>query len=448
MRSVCRAWPARMPAFCKWRRAAGAADRWLAEWMALALIIACAAPAFADDDGAADDGFTLTPEYFEFYGEMEGEANLFLRSARFAGQTRDHVSFAIEPTAFAEWADGDLTATFTPFARVDSADTNRSHMDIREAKIDYISGDWDATVGVDTVFWGKTEAVHLVDIINQTDAIEDLDDEAALGQPMVRVAYLTDLGKFSAYYLPYVRLRTFPGENGRLRGALPVNNDQARVNADGDRFAPSFALRFAGVFGDADIGVSAFHGISRDPGFAPTDFVLVGGVPTPTALAPVYDRITQVGFDGQYTSGPTLYKGEAIFRTGQTDLRARERDFVAFTGGLEYTLFGVYENADLGLIGEYAFDSRGDDATTTFQNDIILGARLALNDEDDTSLLVTSAVDHQHGVASFRLEAQTRVAAGLVAGLEGSLFVNGDDDPLAADFQDDSFLRLKLTYFW
>ncbi len=423
---------------------AGAGGKWLAEWLALAAIIACAAPVFAEEKG----GFSLAPEYYEFYGEAEAEGTLFMRSARFAGQRRDHVSFAVEPTLFGEWADGDITATFTPFARVDSADTNRSHVDIREAKIDYSSGDWEATVGVDTVFWGKTEAVHLVDIINQTDGVEDLDDEAALGQPMVRVAYLADIGEFSAYYLPYVRLRTVAGAEGRLRGALPVNNDQAQINARGDRFAPSFALRYAGVIGDADIGVSGFHGISRDPGFIPTDFVLVGGVPTPTALAPVYDKITQIGFDGQYTDGPTLYKGEAIFRTGQTDLRGRRRDFVAVTGGLEYTLFGVYENADLGLIGEYAFDSRGDDATSTFQNDVIVGARLALNDEDDTSVLLTSAVDHQHGVAAFRLEAQRRVAEGLVASIEGSLFANNEDDPLAADFQDDSFLRLKLTYFW
>ena len=206
MRSASRKWPGDMSGdlsfFRKWRLPPGAGGKWLAEWLALAAIIVCALPAFAEDEGR----FALAPEYFEFYGEMEGEANLFLRSPRFAGQRRDHVSFAIEPTAFAEWADGDLTATFTPFARVDSADTNRTHVDIREAKIDYVSGDWDGTIGIDTVFWGKTEAVHLVDIINQTDAVEDLDDEAALGQPLVRVAYLTDVGTFSAFYLPYVRL--------------------------------------------------------------------------------------------------------------------------------------------------------------------------------------------------------------------------------------------------
>ena len=115
-----------------WKLPAGARGKWAAEWLALALVVGCALPVFADDDPA----LSLAPEFHEFYGEAEVEGNLFLRSPRFAGQRRDHVSFAIEPTLFAEWADGDLTATFTPFARVDSADTNRSHVDIREAKID------------------------------------------------------------------------------------------------------------------------------------------------------------------------------------------------------------------------------------------------------------------------------------------------------------------------
>lgn len=391
---------------------------------------------------------TVAPEYWEVYGNAEIETTFFLEAPRFANQERHNASFAIEPTFFAEWLDGDLTATFTPFFRADRSDDDRTHVDIREAKFQYSFGDWDATVGIDTVFWGKAEANHLVDIINQTDSLEDIDDEDALGQPMLRLSRLTDIGTFTAFYLPYFRERPFPGERGRLRSGLVVDEDQTDVQADGGNFAPSFALRYDGVFQEADVGLSLFHGVSRDPGFAPTDFVNTPNGPVPTALQPIYTRITQVGFDGQYTDGPTLYKAEAIFREGQLNLNGNERDFFAATGGLEHTLFGVFDNADLGLILEYSYDSRGDDATNIFQNDVILGARLALNDEADTSLLVTGAIDHEHGVGTLRLEAQRRIAEGLVAEIEGNLFINSDDDPLGADFQDDSFVRLKLTYFW
>ena len=273
---------------------------------------------------------------------------------------------------------------------------------------------------------------------------------------MIRVGRQFDFGTVQAFYLPYFRKRQFPGDGGRLRAGLPVEESAERIDVKGGRFAPSFALRYDGVFGGADIGLSAFHGVSRDPGFDPIFSQIVvdplPGQPAPppqvVGLAPVYDRITQVGFDGQFTDDATLYKAEAIFRTGQTNLNGNERDYVAASGGIEHTLYQVFDNADLGLIAEYAWDSRGRDATTTFNNDVILGARLALNDEADTSFLLTSAIDHRDEVATFRLEAQRRVADGLIAEVEGTLFVNADDDPLASDLQDDSFIRFKLTYFW
>ena len=390
----------------------------------------------------------LAPEYWEFYGNAEVETTFFLEDPHFAGQRRNNASIALEPTIYAEWLDGDIQATFTPFARLDRSDDDRTHFDIRELKLDYSMGDWDATIGIDTVFWGKAEANHLVDIINQTDSLEDIDDEDSLGQPMLRLSKLTEFGAFTAFWLPYFRERPFPGERGRLRSGLVVDENQTDVRSDGGKFAQSFALRYDGVFQEADIGLSLFHGVSRDPGFAPTDFVTTPTGPVPTALAPIYTRITQIGFDGQYTDGPTLYKAEAIFREGQLNVNGVEEDYVAATGGIEHTLFGVFDNADLGLILEYSYDSRGDDATNIFQNDVIVGARLALNDEADSSLLLTSAIDHEHGVGSVRLEAQRRLSQGLVAEVEGNLFINSDDDPLGADFQDDSFIRLKLTYFW
>lgn len=398
----------------------------------------------------------LAPEYWESYGKAELEATLFAEGPRFPGQNRHAGSVAVEPTLFMEWAGGDLTATITGFARLDFSDDQRTHFDLREAKIDWFSGDWRVTLGADKVFWGKTEAFHLVDIVNQTDGVENIDEEDALGQPMLRVSRLTEIGTFTAFWLPVFRERTFAGVDGRLRPALPVDRSQAVITPRGGHFAQSGALRYDGVFGNADIGLSVFHGVSRDPAFAPVDFVQTPGGPVPTALAPVYDAITQFGFDGQLTEGATLYKGEAIYRIGQRNLRGVEQDYFAFTGGIEHTLFGFMAesgverlaNADLGLIAEYALDSRGRDATVSFQNDIILGARLALNDEADSSLLLTSAIDHQTGVAGLRAEARTRVAEGMVAEVEAQLFINGEKEALGPDLKDDSFLRLTLSYFW
>ena len=69
-------------------------------------------------------------------------------------------------------------------------------------------------------------------------------------------------------------------------------------------------------------------------------------------------------------------------RDGQGDL------FAATVAGFEYTFYQIMEsNADLGLLAEIHYDGRDEVGApaTAFDNDFFLGARLALNDTQDTS---------------------------------------------------------------
>ncbi|MEL6478097.1 MAG: hypothetical protein AAFR17_12295 [Pseudomonadota bacterium] len=385
------------------------------------------------------DAQSIAPEDWEVFGEIELEATGFFEDPQFIGQDRDSFSIAGKATLAAEWLDGDLEFRFTPFLRLDSADDRRTHGDIRELKVDYATGDWSFTFGADTVFWGKTEVVHLVDIINQTDQVEDLDDEDRLGQPLFKVAYLSDVGEFSAYALPYFRERPFPGVSGRLRFDPPVNTAQPIFETEAEEWTPSFAVRYSGVIGNVDLGISGFHGLSRDP-----SFVFDG-----QSLRPVYSRINQGGIDAQYTTDATLWKFEGIFRDGQRDALGRSNNFVALTGGFEHTLFGILDsNADLGLIAEYAWDERGDNALSAFQNDAIIGARLALNDAEDTSFLLTSSIDVPDGAVALRLEGETRLTETLRLEVESQGFLNQDKASFAGSFADDSFFRAKLRWFF
>ncbi|MGF1446963.1 MAG: hypothetical protein ACFBRM_12310 [Pikeienuella sp.] len=379
------------------------------------------------------------PEHAEIFGRVEIEGTGFFEGAAFPEQVDQGASIAIEATALAEWNDGDTVFTLTPFARIDAQDDARSHFDLRDFKIEHVQGDWAVTFGVDREFWGRTEVVHLVDIVNQTDAVEDLDDEDRLGQPLLKVSRLFDLGEVSLYYFPYVRVRTLPGPEGRLRLPVPFNTNTEIFETSAEEWTPSFAARYVGVFGAVDVGLSAFHGVSRDP-----SFLLQAG-----RLVPVYSRITQLGLDAQYTSGATLWKGEAIFREGQRNAAFEQEIFGAFTGGFEHTLFQVADtDADLGLILEGAYDSRGDDALTVFDNDVIVGARLTLNDTQDTALLLTSAIDVKTAATTLRLEAERRLSQNMTAGLEAQGFINSDDDFFEAGLADDSFVRLKLNIFF
>ncbi len=81
--------------------------------------------------------------------------------------------------------DGKVKATFSPFTRLTGRNSDRSHVDIREAYISTRGDGWDFLVGVNKVFWGVAESHHSVDIINQSDLLEDTDEEDKLGQPML-----------------------------------------------------------------------------------------------------------------------------------------------------------------------------------------------------------------------------------------------------------------------
>ena len=90
---------------------------------------------------------------------------------------------------------------FSPFLRLDQVDENRTHWDIRELYWLYFSRVWEIRVGVRTVFWGVTELQHLVDVINQTDLVENIDGEQKLGQPMVNLALIHDWGTVELFIL-------------------------------------------------------------------------------------------------------------------------------------------------------------------------------------------------------------------------------------------------------
>ncbi len=324
------------------------------------------------------------PVPWEVFGEVVVEGTLFPRGPRFPEQEHHSLSVAGQLSILGELPGLDASLILTPFLRLDSADSRRTHFDLREAKLEAYSGPWTIVVGSDVVFWGKTEFTRLVDIINQVDQVEDHGGQERLGQPMLRVSYLDDIGEFSLYYMPFFRERVYPGRSGRIRFHPPVDTRQPVYATSQDEWTPSFAARFEGVFGDTDLGLSAFYGLGRDPALQP---VLVPDSPFPVSFRPYYERVFQAGIDVQNTVGATLWKAEAILRNGQRNGRQfREEDYVALVGGLEHVLYGVGGgSADLSLLAEYAWDSRASRSLTGFQDDFLLGARFTLNDARDTA---------------------------------------------------------------
>ena len=224
-----------------------------------------------------------------------------------AKQADRQIGLTLEPEMVWSLADGEQTVVFKPYARLDSADDERTHGDIRELSWMTYGDDWEITAGISKVYWGVTESQHLVDIINQTDFVEAPDGEDKLGQPMIKLSAIRDWGTVTGFVLPGFRERTFPGEEGRFRTALPMAINDAEYQAGEEDAHVDYALRWNHTLGDYDVGLSWFNGTSRDPLFVPNN--------TGTEILPFYAQINQLGVDAQATLGSWLWKFEGIVRS-------------------------------------------------------------------------------------------------------------------------------------
>jgi hypothetical protein len=321
----------------------------------------------------------------EWSGYIAGELRYFPESPLSKDQY-EGANFALsaQPQYSHEWDDGDQSFTFVPFVRVDQHDSERSHFDIRELTWLKASktGSWELRLGIRKVFWGVTESQHLVDIINQTDLVEHFDTEQKLGQPMINLAMIRDWGTLDLFILPSFRERTFPGREGRLlAGGIPIDTDQVRYESGAKDKHIDWAVRWGQMLGDWDIGLSHFSGTSREP-----RLLLRRDTQGKLVFIPFYDQIEQTGLDLQFTQEAMLWKLEMISRKDQLGR------FTALTGGFEYT-FVRDSGAEIGFLTEYLFDDRHDNATNPFENDLMFGLRLTLNDEQSTELLAGGVFD-------------------------------------------------------
>jgi len=373
----------------------------------------------------------------ELSGNISVDTRAFFQSADYPGQEDQNGSVSIEPEFYFDWADGDQRIVFSPFLRYDTSDDERSHADLREFYWRGSFQDVELKVGVAKVFWGVTESQHLVDVINQTDLIENIDTEDKLGQPMVNLSFIKSWGTLELYLLPYFRERTFAGEEGRLRTSLIVDTDHASYEASDEEKHVDFAVRWRHYIGDWDIGLAHFSGTSRAPDLVPS--LRAGQL----VLIPHYQQIDQTSLDLQATKGDWLWKLELI------SSRNDQGRYTAFVGGFEYSLVGVLGTAsDLGLLLEYHFDDRDGKATSPFQNDIFTGVRWVLNDIQSTEVLVGAIVDSDTQATFGNLEASRRLGQSWKISLEARIFSNQDKRDLFFDLRNDDYIEFQLSKYF
>ena len=375
---------------------------------------------------------------WKFSANVDLQSRIFIDDALWPGQDSQSGQLSIAATADIRWRNAarNQRASFIPYFRWDEADSERSLIDLHEAYWALEADSFELLVGANTVFWGVTETVHLVDIINQTDSAADIDGEDKLGQPMVNLEAQRDWGLVSLYVLPYFRERTFAGVDGRLRAPLAVDTDHPVYESSRGQNHVDVALRYSHYVGDVDIGLSAFSGTSREPRLLPS----IDG----TSLLPHYDQIDQFGVDLQYTRDAWLWKLEAIVRDGFSET------FAAAVGGFEYTFYQARNSsADVGLLIEIQYDGRNElEPITVADNDVFIGARLALNDIQDTAVLVGVGYDVDTSETFFNVEADRRIGDNLVLEVRARVFSGATPQNATYALSRDDYIQLQLSRYF
>ena len=378
----------------------------------------------------------------EWSGQIGVESRIFTESAAYNGQHAKNNSLLIHPEYYHKFKSGKESITFSPYVRLDENDDERSHADIRELTWLKVMDGLEWRVGIRKVFWGVTESQHLVDIINQTDAVDSPDVEEKLGQPMINVSYITSYGTIDAFVMPYFRERTFAGKQGRLRSNPYVDTSTVFYESKNKEKHVDYALRWTHNIDEWDIGLSYFNGTNREPRF------IVGTDSSgATALNPYYDIVDQFGVDIQATYNNWLWKFEGIRRSGIGGTGASK--YNALTAGIEYTFYSVIgESTDIGVVAEYLYDNRGTLASTPFEDDVLLAFRFALNDEQSSEALVGIVKDVDTSAVIYSIEASRRLTEHLKLSVEARQYKGMESNEVLFSYLKDDYVQFELSYFF
>jgi hypothetical protein len=333
----------------------------------------------------------------------EGTAFQSIDSGDYASRGPGEAALVLGASFFVEWDDGRYRGQAEPFVRWDPSGES-TRVDFRDLSVSAIGQRWEVALGMKEVPWGAAESRRLVDLVNQRDLVGGGDDYLRMGQLMIDVTAIRRWGTIDVLLLPWFRERTFDGHSGWLWSPLPVEADRTVFGPGAGTGRLDWAVRWAHTLGPVDLGISHLQGNLREPGFI--EIVDSGA---PAVLAPRYDAGGQTGMDVQLAAGGLLWKFEAVTAAPQP------RRYVAGAGGVEYGV-GDY----LAVFVEYAWDSRGREATTSFGDDVFVGGRLFL---PDGQVHAGAYIDRRTANTALSAAVDWRLGSAITLGVEAGAFL-------------------------
>lgn len=298
---------------------------------------------------------------------------------------------------------------------------DRSFLRLDEAFVKYNLENDMIFVGKNIRFWGALEANNIVDGFNPIDFRSDLLDNQKLGAWNVSWTHYNENGEIALIAKFYEQDQAMAGFPYAYYFLPEFINYDKELLVEKDRSYPTLYLKWSGSTDSEyplDYAFIIQHGYDSQRYFTADGPVVP---PSVTFQANAY-LVNKLMTYNTFVVDSTLYKLEALV----TDVIDEQRmagnlkveDYYQLGMGLEHTLTGVYEDADLGLIAEYYYYDtfeKGDDIADDlalfqiFENDLFIGLRYTFNDMSDSSILAGAVIDLSYAEQSYQIEYDTRL---------------------------------------
>ncbi|MCH9812514.1 MAG: hypothetical protein K0U47_01060 [Epsilonproteobacteria bacterium] len=290
-------------------------------------------------------------------------------------------------------------------ANIDHEDKERRYLTVNEAYLSYALSDADIKFGKEIRFWGALEAYNLADVFNSLDPRADPLDFQKLGAWNLSYTKYFESSEFSMIVKFYEENQPFASPD--FPYYTPPNWAQydEDLNTQYERYRPTFYINYGG---STDTTYPLDYAVMFQNGYDEKRGIMYNSASRMfQQYAYVVNRIATYN---TLLVGDTLFKLEASFT--DVDSCPRTKDYWQSGIGFEHTLYGIYNEVDIGLLAEYYhYDSDSDmqKLLQIFGSDLFIGARFTFNDKDDTSILAGIAIDDKYDEALFKIEFEKRL---------------------------------------
>ncbi len=279
----------------------------------------------------------------------------------------------------------------------DKDDKNRRYVDFNDLYYLYNFENSDILIGRTTLFWGALEFYNISDVFNSKDFLDDLFD------------YSSKLGSWNIAYTRYFEnseisiITKLYEERQKMQDLksinyfflLPYDDD---LITQKDRFRPTIFLKYSGFGDEIQIDYS---------------FIYQNGYDNQRYMIVQNGKLRQNAYLVNKLLGfltlvidDTIYKAEAAFAKSDDK---KVSDYVQFGVGIEHTLYGIWDKKDLGLLLEYYRYESDQKIQNFFENDLVIGTRILINDVASSSILAGLDIDLENKEKIFILKYDTRV---------------------------------------